>query len=430
MLCVPIKDIRPGMVVARPVCHARKRVYFVQKGYALDQRAISRLTSLGVHSLWIECEGLGEVDDKINDRVVEKRQELSQLLTTSVDDLRRRTDAVIDCGQFEAKMGGLLSEILNDPSHEPLVAAMTGDCGALVRHQTNCCYVCLLLGTHLSGYVRHQRRRLPTHLAEDLRALGMGGFVHDLGQVRLSERAQKIDVLHGDSDDAEYRSHPKIGCELLRGQISPLALYMVAHHHQRFDGSGFPKVRPRDPGSEPAGLAGNKIHVFARILAVADAFDRLSGTPQAPRSTIEALHALQQPRFRGWFDPIIVAALNRLVPPFMIGSVVTLTDRRRAVVVNSHAEAPCYPTVRVVDGEPGTPKARVCDEDIDLRATPELNVGSVNGFEVSPFFFEPPDVPAGVMAYWGLRSKAAQSVSVDPSTLVSADEAVASEAAG
>ena len=100
------------------------------------------------------------------------------------------------------------------------------------------------------------------------------------------------------------------------------------------------------------------------------------------------------------------------------------------MVVNSHAEAPCYPTVRVVDGEPGTPKARVCDEDIDLRATPELNVGSVNGFEVSPFFFEPPDVPAGVMAYWGLRSKAAQSVSVDPSTLVSADEAVASEAAG
>ena len=215
-----------------------------------------------------------------------------------------------------------------------------------------------------------------------------------------------------------------MGVELLRGEFSPSAVYMVAHHHQRFDGSGFPKVKPRDPASEAAGLRGEKIHIFARILAVADAFDHLLGTPQAPKPTIQALHALQQPHFAGWFDPLVVAAVNRLIPPFMIGSVVTLTDGQEAVVTDNHAVAPCRPTVRIISGGLGTPGTSVHDEDLDLRTTLGLSVGEVDGIDVRPFFFEPPDIPEGVMAYWGLRSKAVKTASVDPVELLPAQETV------
>ena len=172
MLYLPIKNVRPGMVVAKPVCHARNRVYFVQKGYALDHRTLARLTALGVHSLWIECAGMEEVGERINDVVIEKRQDLGHVLTSSIDDLRQRTDKATESAPFESKVGGLLAEILDDPFHEPLLATMSGDCGALVRHLSNCCYVCLLLGTHLSGYVRRQRRRIPARIAEDVQQLG------------------------------------------------------------------------------------------------------------------------------------------------------------------------------------------------------------------------------------------------------------------
>ena len=406
------------MIVARPICHSRSGVHFVQTGYTLDQRTIARLTNLRVHSLWIECGDVPEVDSKINERVVAKQEQLGQILTQSVDQLRSRTDATIDCSGFEDKVGALLYEILDDPTHQPLLATMAGDCGALVRHLTNCCYTCLLLGTHLSGYVRHQRRRMRPHIAEDVRQLGMGAFVHDLGKVRLPAEAQDTHILNAEREDEVYRAHTTAGYKLLRGQVSPLAAYMTVHHHQRYDGEGFPKVKPRDPGAPIAGLAEGRIHIFARILAVADAFDHLLGTPQKPHPTIQALHALQHSRFSGWFDPMVVAALNRLMPPFMLGSVVTLTDGAQAVVVENHSDAPCYPTVRVLSGEPGSPSATVADEALDLRTLPRLNVAEVDGFKVRPYFFDAPDIPEGVMAYWGLRRKAVKSVTMDPAALV------------
>jgi HD-GYP domain-containing protein (c-di-GMP phosphodiesterase class II) len=295
----------------------------------------------------------------------------------------------------------------------------------MVRHLTNCCYVSLLLGTHLSGYLRHQRWRMPEHVAQDVRQLGLGAFVHDLGKTRLSDEAREIHALHPRANNREYQSHARVGCEMFRGQLSPLVVYLIAHHHQRYDGSGFPKVLPRSPGGKPAGLAGEKIHVFARILAVANTFDRLLGTPKKPRLTIQALHAMQQPTLAAWFDPVILAALNRLVPPFMAGSIVTLTDGRLAVVVENHGDAPCSPSVRIIYGEPGTPTARVGDETLDLRYTMGLEIGMSEGVDVRPYYFLPMDISEGVLAYWGLRNKAVKALHVDPASLVTDGDAAA-----
>ena len=106
----------------------------------------------------------------------------------------------------------------------------------------------------------------------------------------------------------------------------------------------------------------------------------------------------------------------------MIGSVVTLTNGQTAVVTDNHAVAPCRPTVRIISGDLGTPGAMVHDEDLDLRTTTELSVGEVDGVDIRPFFFEPPEIPEGVMAYWGLRSKAVRTASMDPAELLPAQE--------
>ena len=426
MLSVPISQVMPGMVAARAVCHSRNGVHYIQSGYELDARTIARLAGLGVQSLWIECGDLPEVNEKINERVIARQEEMVVSLAKTVEMLRTRTDAGIDCAVLDDKVGTLLSEILEDPHHQPLLANMAGDCGAMVRHLTNCCYVCLLLGTHLSGYVRHQRRKLPPRMAEDLRQLGMGAFIHDLGKVCLPAEAQDTHILNADPYDAVYRAHTTGGREVLRGQVQASAAYMVVHHHQRYDGQGFPKVRSRNPIDPVQPLCGDKIHIFARILAVADAFDHLLGTREKPRPTIQALYDLQQPQFEGWFDPIILAALNHLMPPFMLGSVVTLTDRTCAVVVENHADAPCQPTVRILFGEPGAPGCTVAENSVDLRRHDDLNVREVDGVDVTPYFFNPPSIPEGVMAYWGLRRRALGSVNVDPSAIVAAEEPVSS----
>ena len=380
---------------------------------------------MGVPSVWVACGDLPEVDDKINENIVVQQEELRHTLSQSVEQLRQRTDGTIDCRRFERAVGGLLREILDDPTHQPLLANIVGEDGALIRHLTNCCYVCLLIGTHLSGYVRQQRRKLATRAAEDVRQLGMGAFVHDLGKVCLPSAAQQDHILNTAPDDKVYRTHTLAGYNLLRGRVSPLAAYSVIHHHQRFDGQGFPRVRSRVPHARPEGLIGPRTHIFARILTVADAFDHLLGTPEAPRPTIAALHDLLQPQFAGWFDPVVVAALNRLMPAFMLGSVVKLSDGSVAVVVENHSEAPCRPSVRVVQGDPGMPEASVSAERLDLRTCAELTVARVDGVDVRRFLFDPPPIPDGVMAYWGLRRKQIRTETLDPGALVASSEEAA-----
>ena len=77
----------------------------------------------------------------------------------------------------------------------------------------------------------------------------------------------------------------------------------VLHHHERFDGSGY-----------PAGLVAEQVPLEARILAVANAFDRLtSGSPsQLPVPVADAVSDLER-RSGSEFDPVPVAALRALV---------------------------------------------------------------------------------------------------------------------
>ena len=102
----------------------------------------------------------------------------------------------------------------------------------------------------------------------DLRAIDLGGPLHDVGKLTIAD-----DVLlkPGRLDEHELlqiRAHPVAGVRLLDGvRALRAALPCVLHHHERWDGGGYPH-----------GLAGAKIPRAARILAVADAFDAMTTT--------------------------------------------------------------------------------------------------------------------------------------------------------
>jgi putative nucleotidyltransferase with HDIG domain len=109
--------------------------------------------------------------------------------------------------------------------------------------------------------------RLGCHGAE-LEAIRLGGPLHDIGKLTITD-----DVLlkPGRLDEHELlqiREHPSAGARLIGGvpELQP-AIPCVLHHHERWDGSGYPD-----------GLAGTDIPRSARILAVADAFDAMTSS--------------------------------------------------------------------------------------------------------------------------------------------------------
>jgi HD-GYP domain-containing protein (c-di-GMP phosphodiesterase class II) len=136
-----------------------------------------------------------------------------------------------------------------------------------------------------------------------VRAIRLGGPLHDIGKLALDpELLRKPGPLDRVELD-EIRTHPERGVELLSGDTSVNgALECVLHHHERWDGAGYPH-----------GLSGDEIPVEARILAVADAYDAMtSHRPyRAALTHDEALVELERGA-GSQFDPSLAQAFCAL----------------------------------------------------------------------------------------------------------------------
>ena len=132
-----------------------------------------------------------------------------------------------------------------------------------------------------------------------LERIRIAGLLHDIGKIGVPEA---ILLKPGRLDDAEFamiQKHPADGQNILR-PISFLSdiLPTVYHHHERFDGKGY-----------PTGLAGEAIPLWARILQVADTYDAM--TSERPyRKPLSKDHAIQEiVRCSGQFDPTVINAM-------------------------------------------------------------------------------------------------------------------------
>ncbi|HPR64416.1 MAG TPA: response regulator [Thermoanaerobaculia bacterium] len=142
---------------------------------------------------------------------------------------------------------------------------------------------------------------------EDLRLLSMAGKLHDIGKIGVPEKLlNKPGRLTG-AELETIMTHPAQGqliCKQLKTVQSILPI--IRHHHERFDGSGYPD-----------GLVGDEIPYLARILGMADAYDAMtSDRPyRAPMEVSQALAVLEDETSSGKWDPRIFRILTEMVSP-------------------------------------------------------------------------------------------------------------------
>ena len=139
---------------------------------------------------------------------------------------------------------------------------------------------------------------------EQMEALANGALLHDVGKIGIPDRILQKTVRLTEEEYAEIKQHPALGV----GILTPVkemasALPVVKHHHERFDGRGYPD-----------GLKGEEIPLIARIVSVADAFDsmiraRPYGYGVAQKSALEEIRENSGTQF----DPRIVDVLLEAV---------------------------------------------------------------------------------------------------------------------
>jgi len=142
-------------------------------------------------------------------------------------------------------------------------------------------------------------------LAEsEVRKIRIAAILHDIGKIGVSGRIIRKPSALNSEEMYAMRQHPVIGAEIMQPvELLTDAAEIVRHHHEHYDGSGY-----------PSGLEGDAIPIGSRIVLVADAFNAI--TTDRPyrkaRSKNEALGVLRE--YSGkQFDPKVVAALEAIV---------------------------------------------------------------------------------------------------------------------
>lgn len=193
---------------------------------------------------------------------------------------------------------------------------------------------------------------------DDLEKLVTGCAMCDLGMSRLPQEllTQAEDLDH--KQLAIVRGHPQIGIELLKeaGVNDPEILAVVEDHHERYDGSGYPR-----------GVSGASIPLLARIAGLVDTYDAMiSCRPYATvRSSFEATQELIDGKDR-WFQASLVEQFIQAIGLFPVGALVELNTGEVAIVVNQNEARRLKPEVVVVLDENKKEKAVL--DSVDLAS--------------------------------------------------------------
>jgi putative two-component system response regulator len=124
---------------------------------------------------------------------------------------------------------------------------------------------------------RHIGQRLGLAEAE-VEALYRGGLIHDIGKIGIDDAILRKPGPLDPEELVKMRAHPAIGAEIVGSLRSGSdILPIIRHHHERFDGNGYPD-----------GLRGEEIPLLARIVAICDAYDSLVNDRPYRRSTSSA----------------------------------------------------------------------------------------------------------------------------------------------
>ena len=195
---------------------------------------------------------------------------------------------------------------------------------------------------------------------EYVRQAGTAGLFMDVGKGFLPPDLLRKTGPYAAEDWAEMRRHPQLGADAVRssGELSKIVVDVCLHHHERYDGSGYPH-----------GLKGDEISLFARMAALCDTYDAIASVrPHRPAAgAAEAVAELY--RQKGQFDENLLTSFIKSIGIYPVGSLVRLESRRLGCVSAQRRDQLTRPVVRIFYSIPD--RAHLPVHELDLAQVPE-----------------------------------------------------------
>ncbi|MGB7325193.1 MAG: HD domain-containing phosphohydrolase [Rubripirellula sp.] len=174
--------------------------------------------------------------------------------------------------------------------------------------------------------------------------VGMVGLLHDASLSVMDPELRKPIELLSEQQRWDYQKHPLVSGKFVAGVtgVPPNVSMAIEQVHEQYDGSGFPR-----------GVKAQRIHLYARILNVVDAYLQLT-TANSIRAGIlqhDALGLLLHQASRGLFDPQVIRAFLNVESLFPLGSHVELSTGQSAKVIRRPRVGFALPVVETKEGD-------------------------------------------------------------------------------
>lgn len=206
---------------------------------------------------------------------------------------------------------------------------------------------------------------------KELLLLATGAFLYDVGKLKLPDELLAQPRQFNATEFKIMKSHVQEGVDLLtKGHgATPPIIAMAQHHHERFNGKGY-----------PAGLKGEYIPLFARIAAIVDCFSAIT-RHRSHAAALSPYHAaLKLYEWRNIdFDPKLVEQLIQVIGVYPIGTLVELTTGEVAVVIAHNRAQRLRPIVVLLLDSNGQPYAKTAT--FDLSHAKKSSDGTVPGIK-------------------------------------------------
>lgn len=371
---IKVEQLKPGLFVHDFNCGWLHHPFLAYRTALRSEKDIAKVVKYGIRELYIDTDKGLDIDDAPTKQEVQQelQDELDQLVSPAAGhDTRRLTGGdIVRAQQLIGEAQQATKKLMHDVKLgkrmemnqvENIVDKMTdsvlrnGDALVSLLRIKDADEYTYLHSMAVSALCISFAQGLDLDSTK-IKQIGIGGLLHDIGKMKVPP-----DILNkpGPLSEKEFeimKRHVKEGESVLQEypNLDPTCTCVIAHHHERLDGTGYPQ-----------GLKGDQISLFGQIAAIVDIYDALSSErcykkALTPTEALRKLFEWSQSYLNGALVEKFIGHLGI----YPIGTLVRLESSFLAVVVAHGEKSLLHPIVRAIYD---TRKAkRVAPFDIDL----------------------------------------------------------------
>lgn len=310
MRLISIDELQPGMRLARAIFREDDGRVLLHPNIELKSSYVDRIKELKYHHIYI-------MDPRLpsSEVIVETIEEETRFKARGL--LRKTAEQLVKGEAVSTnKLKDIVSELVNQVFSNLNIIYNAVDIRSydyyLYAHSVNVCIITLMIGMNM-GFNR-----------KEMENLGIGALLHDIGRVLMDPKHLDQSSQYELSNYDEVKKHTRIGYEVLKNkfEINFLAAHVALQHHEREDGSGYPR-----------GLTSKRIHRFAKIVAVADAYDAMTAKRSQGVSShlaIKEIKAMANVKY----DRNVIEGFSKIMAPYLLGTTLLLKNGDQVLVTN------------------------------------------------------------------------------------------------